>query len=94
MTLLAASTAVEAGVGAVMLLAGLLVLRYNRAVGGELAELARYSNDPRHSLLNKERAELVQDAESDPGDHRFYALCFGAFLLLGGGFVFVSRLLA
>ncbi|HEX8103316.1 MAG TPA: hypothetical protein VF533_11935 [Solirubrobacteraceae bacterium] len=74
--------AVAAGIGLVVV--GVAVLRFNRRLGKALAASNRAGHDPRYSLLNRERAERVRDAESDPTANRFSAIVLGAGLTAMG----------
>ncbi len=70
--------------GVVLLIAGAAILKFNRRVGAAFAASNRAAHDPRYSLLNRERAERIQEAESHAGDNRLSAIGLGAMLTVMG----------
>ena len=70
--------------GVALVAAGGGILWRSKAVGAFFAGTERWVHQPRHGLLNRDRAERSQEAEADVATNRLKALVSRRGLLLAG----------
>lgn len=77
-----------------MVVAGMLLVVFRRAIPDYQRELTHRGQDPHYGLLNIERGRREQELYEGPADaaQRLGVAGFGLFLIVGGGWVIVQTL--